>query len=570
MKKSLLCCLTVAAGVTSAFAAEPTLYEGYSFNQISANGRYAVSEVYGTLTVYDLTTGDFKSYGPDEENWGEYSIGLGNCMTTDGSIILASTPESYASYLKDGVWYALVVPDEEMVNLSNGITPDGSRICGSVGLSAMTLEDDVIMQVPAYWDRKGEGYGEYHVLPYPTKDFFGETPQYVTAVAISSDGKTIIGQMTFGSGRMNVPVVYTEDADGKWSYSLPSKALFNPNNIEAVEYPGECPLYPDPADFMSGERKDAYQEAWDNWEWPDAEDYMTAEEKAAFDEAKAKADEEIAVWEEKFSIYQEYQMTVMEESPNFVFNNVLISTDNKYMVSSLVKEVPNDDPLSWSRTKSIYTPCSLNLATGELEVVDTELSLLASGVANDGVILASNGTRSIPMLGYIIKGGEVQAIDDYISSINPSYGEWIKENMTHEVITGYEVDEETEEYYEIIEEVTYTGLPIATPDLSVISIWNNRSWDYDSEYQAESVVFDMTKTTGISVVAAGNKDLSVVNGALVVPAGFATVEIFNVNGACVKTVSGVEGTVKLNLGNGAYIAKGTRADGSVSVIKFAK
>lgn len=565
MKKSLLFCLAVAACVSPAMAQTktPTIYPNASFQHISANGRIVVSDLWGTVTLYDLVEESVTTYDPGDEWLYEYSVGQGNCITADGSILLGSTNNQDAAYLINGEWIQLNVPDENKTNVCNGITPDGARICGSVGLANMTM-DEVIMQVPVFWDRQanGDGYGEYHVLPYPTKDFFGDTPQYVTAVTISDDGKTIVGQVQFSSGFMAVPIVFTEDAEGNWSYSFPTKALFNPNEIPSVENPGESPEYPDARPYMTEENRAAYQEAYDQYLWPDPQDYLTEEGKAEYAAALAKYKTEYDEWQEKFNDFMDYQLTVIEESPNFLFNNVLLSTDGKYIVSTLLKEVPDDDPMAWFPTKTLYTPCSVNIATGELKTVDTDLSLFACGVADNGVILAYNGVESIPMLGYVINGDEVQPIDEYISSKVPSYGEWIKRNMTHEIVVDYD-----DEWNEIYEEVTFTGMPVATPDLSVIAIWNNCPWDYMS---AEGVVFDMSQTSGIAAIAAANKDLSFANGELNIPAGFDSVEIFNLGGACVKTVNGVEGSVKLNLANGVYIAKGTRVDGSVSVIKLTK
>ncbi|MDE5554691.1 MAG: hypothetical protein K2J10_05855, partial [Muribaculaceae bacterium] len=242
MKKSLLFCLAVATCVSPMMAETktPTIYPNASFQHISANGRFIVSELYGTVTIYDLFEDTSEIFDPGEYFENEYSLGLGNCITADGSVILGGTNSLDAAYLENGEWVQLNVPDSNKTNLCNGITADGSRICGSVGLNNMTT-DDVIMQVPAYWNRNanGDGYGECHVLPYPTKDFFGGKPQYVTAVSISNDGKTIVGQVQFSSGFMAAPIVYKEDADGNWSYSSPTKYLFNPNEITAVENPGE-------------------------------------------------------------------------------------------------------------------------------------------------------------------------------------------------------------------------------------------------------------------------------------------------------------------------------------------
>lgn len=575
MKKSLLLCLTLAAGIGSAMAdvAKPKVFPSASFQQITPDGRYIVSELYGDVIIYDLVEGTQREFVRDEDYIYEYSIGGGNCITADGNILLVSTNGSNndAAYIKGDQVFALDVPDSERTNLANGITPDGSRICGSIGLNDLTLEE-VIMQVPVYWDRNadGDGYGECHALPYPTKDFFGETPQYVTAVTISNDGKTIVGQIRFSSGSMCVPVVYTEDDKGEWSYSLPTKHLFNPDGLEPVENPGDAPWPPQYDEYMTPEEKEAYVAAQDEfWSsmgevpWPEPTDYMSEESLAAFNAAEEKYQAEHDVWEEKYDAYQEYSNAVLDASPNFIFNNCILSTDGKYLVSTLESLDPNQDPWSWFQ-QSIYTPCTLNLETGELHKVDTEISCLACGVADDGIIFAHNGVQSTPMTGYVIKNDEVQTIEAYLNGISPEYGEWIEKNMSHEVVVDYDPDT----WEEIYAELTFAGMPVANPDMSVVSFWTTTPWDWDM--MTEGVVFDLSKTGGVTAINVADKNISAgPDGSVIVPDGFAALEVFNLNGVCVKYVSEPNGVVSLNLAGGVYIAKGTRADGSVSVVKLA-
>lgn len=573
MKKSLLFCLAVAACVSPALAETktPTIYPDASFQHISANGQIAVSELYGTITIYNLSTGEQTVFGPDYEAgiYTDYSLGSGNCVTADGSIILGSEGFDKGMYLQDGEWHEVDVPNPDKTNSLNGITPDGSRICGNVGTATMddAYYEDVTMNAPAYWNRNadGKGYGTYNLLPAPKLDFFGRAPQYVKAIAISSDGKTIVGQITDARGMYQYPIVYLQDSDDNWSYILPTEKLFNPDKISMTEYPGESPNKPDPTEFMSGQRKIDYQTAYDNYDWPNPEDYMTDEEKSKYSEAMEEYDTAYEKWSQEWDAWNENYYLIVESSPNFITNNVFLSTDGKKVVTTITKEELSDTPGPWGMPIyiNINTPCSIDIASGELTAVDSEISCAVSGVADNDIILANNEVGSTPMIGYIIKNGEIQTIDEYINSVNHEYGEWIKKNMTHEMsIWDFENEEE------IYVEYTFTGVPVVTPDLSVIAIWNDCSWDEFSF--AESVVFDMSQTSGIASISADNKNLSFANGELIIPAGFASVDVFNASGACVKNVSGAEGSVKLNLANGVYIAKGTRVDGSVSVIKLSK
>lgn len=581
MKKSLLFGLAISACFGTAIAdntnlPQPKLYPDASFQCISADGRYVVSEIYGSVWIYDLTTGEVVEFNQSEQGDDpSYTLGLGNCITADGSILLASTKSNLdAAYYQGGEWHSLEVLNPQHSNMANGITPDGARICGSVGLNAMSF-DDVIMLVPAFWDRNpdGNGYGPCEVLPYPTKDFFGETPQYVTAIAISSDGKTIVGQMIFSSGMMTVPIVYQENEDGLWDYSFPTQSLFNPNKLEPVENPGEGPMMPSYESFMTAEEIEAYKvaeaEYWQTPEtpYPSYEDFMTDEEKDAYAEAMDKYNAEYEVWAEQSDAYWDYANSVLENSPNFVFNNVFISTDSKTIVSTIEQQSIDDDPLAWSPFKTVYRPCSVDIATGELQTYTPGESCLASGVAANGVILAYDVRGTIPMLGYIIKDGESQNVNDYIASVVPEYASWIDENMTHEVAIDYVYDEETDEWEEIYEEVTYGGMPIATPDLSIIAMWNDCPWDYSSS--AESVLFDLKKTSGVAAVSISNNISAGADGTVIVPVGFVSLEVYTLSGACVKTVNEPNGVISLNLPDGVYVAKATRADGTTSVIKVA-
>ncbi|MDE6484079.1 MAG: hypothetical protein K2L14_01625 [Duncaniella sp.] len=573
MKKSLLFILAATAGVSAASAQfkTPVVYPESAIQRISADGHYAISEVLGTIKIYDLEAGTEVAYEVSEDMMQYYSLGHGNCVTPDGGVILGSSiyyPLD-ASYLQNGEWHALNVPSAEKDNLANGITPDGSRICGSVGLNEMTFES-VIMQIPAYWDRNADGtYGEYHVLPYPDKDLFGEVPQYVTAISISADGKTIVGQMTFGSGAMVIPVVYKEDDKGEWSYSLPTKDLFNPEGLEPVENPGDGPMPPSQEDYMTEAELAEYQAAVDAYFanerplYPDYEEFMSEEEKAAYHAAVEAYQVLYDEWQVKWEEYDIYRTSVNDASPNFVFNNCMLSTDGKNIVSTLESVDPNSDPWSWF-AKSIYTPATVDIETGELVKVDTELSLLASGVADDGVILVHNGQSSTPMLAYVVKNGEIQSLVDYLNTLSPEYGQWINKNMSHEVAVDY--DPETWE--EIFEELTFTGIPAATPDMSMVAVWNNSPWDYMEN--AQSVLFDLKGFSGIASVSVAAKNLKVVaKGVISVPEGFSGLQVYNLNGQCVKTVSSPYGLVKLNVAPGAYIVKGTRADGSTSILKVA-
>lgn len=579
MNKTLLF-LAAAAAATPAFGAikAPVIYDNATVQFISANGQYAVSEIYGTLVVYNLKDNSEKAYEADDTHY--YGVGHGRCMTADGNIIIGNTTEACdAAYCEAGEWKQLNVPDPEMTNLANAVTPDGKRICGTIGNHQMTISEDVLMEAPVYWDRQEDGtYGECHLLPYPEKDLFGETPQYVTAINLSDDGKVIVGQVTDCSGAMLYPIVYTQADNGEWSYSLPTKDLFNPDNLPAAKKPGDGPMRPSEEQFMTEVEIAAYQEAlqayydsgYNQELYPNYADYMTDEEKAAFNEAYAAWQTEQAARQEQSDAWYAYFDQVLATSPSFVFNNIMVSPDGKTIASTLIETKENDDPLSWPQFYEVYIPATIDIATGALTKHESEKSIIVSCIAADGTIMAATELGSVPSEGFIIKDGTITTLTDYLNAISPEYGVWLKENMTHEVMTDYVYDEDLEDYVEVYEEVTFTGIPVATPDMKVLAFWNDCPWDMMGF--AQSVVIDLTEEAGISAAEA-DSDTNIAldaDGNLAVGADVVSVAVYDLAGAMVASAENPAGTVALGLNSGVYVVKAVRADGSTAVAKVAK
>lgn len=157
MKKVfLLACLTVAS--TAAMMADvpaPMELDNVFMTALSPNGQYAVSEGTIQLQIFNLATGQVDVV-MDETGMNIPSAGAGNCISNNG-ILVGTTDAMSAQYFKDGEWYDLNVPEDAVgVNLAQAITPDGGRICGTLGLNALSLDDDTMMQVPCIWDATSE------------------------------------------------------------------------------------------------------------------------------------------------------------------------------------------------------------------------------------------------------------------------------------------------------------------------------------------------------------------------------------------------------------------------------
>lgn len=73
MKKSvLLACLCGVAALSSSGFEAPTVYPNASWQGISPDGRYVVSNLYSSMTIIDRTTG--KEYSYEESDAHSYFI----------------------------------------------------------------------------------------------------------------------------------------------------------------------------------------------------------------------------------------------------------------------------------------------------------------------------------------------------------------------------------------------------------------------------------------------------------------------------------------------------------------
>lgn len=571
MKKALLLSGLLMSGVlvSNAFTA-PKEYAGASFQGISPNGRYLASSTYTTVVIYDLQTGQEYEYIGDDITT-SYSEGLGNYVSDTGVVLGSTRTNSDAAYWENGEWHQLAVPDEKKVNLSQGITPDGSRICGNVGVAAISIEGDNLMQIPVYWDRLDDGtYGEYHLLPHPDLDFTGRVPQYVTAISISADGKTIVGQVVDCAGMFCIPIVYQQDDSGNWSYNVMND-LVNPDHLTFPEFPGDGPIAPAKESYMTPEEKAAYQAAYDAYVnsgydvslYPEEDNYLSDEGKAAYEAAMAAYETESAAWDEAYGRFMSVYYSLQETSPVLEQNAMRISPDGKTAYATKEEE-DNSDPMAWFPTV-VYKPMVIDIAEGTAEALDFGKSLMAVSVPTDGVILAGTGIGSTPMEGYIIANGTCTSLLDYLAGFSTELKAWMDEHLTHEAVIGY--DPET--YDPIYGNLTFTGNAVASADLKTFAFWNDCQWGNDYAY---GYVVDLRQFDGIDSAAAELAGVSVgfdAAGNLAVTGDVDTLSLYDLSGRCVFTATSPRGTVACGLASGVYLVRATTAAGVYST-KLAK
>ncbi|MDE6288420.1 MAG: T9SS type A sorting domain-containing protein [Muribaculaceae bacterium] len=573
MKKTLLLLsLGCVSGMMSAEMVAPKIFAPAVFQKMTPDGRYVVSEMYGMVQIFDLV--ENKSYDYFDENANDmWSVGIGNSFNEQCVLVGSAQTESNAAYWQNGKWYSLPLTGEEKnTNIANAITPDGSRICGTVSIVEMTL-DDATMTVPVLWQRNAEGtYDNYIVLPHPEADHTGRAPQYISAISISPDGKAVAGTVTDCQGRLITPIVYTENENGEWSYSLPMSQFINPENIEIPENPGEYPEWPDAKKYMTPEEVAAYEAAYDEWvqnfyqgDMPEYADYMTAEEKAQYEAAYTAWQEEAAVFEEKQTVYLDALEEICNTSVSCLDNNVFFSPDGKSIAVTAVTFVP--DPDSWipGGTKDVDHVWTIDLASGAIQKYE-DCEAHVNNWYPDGTIVAWGNLWGENPESYLLKDGKSTSFYDYLTSINPELKAWVDENMKH-VVEIY--DWETEEV--IQQEGIYVGVPVFSADMKTVASFTSTS-AWAPELMYEGYVFDLAQFDGVnSAVAAADLQVSLNEaGDIVVNGVAATLEVYNLQGVCVASAANVSGVVNVNLANGVYVVKAVSAAGVVNVAKVVK
>lgn len=579
MKKILLFAIVASMATSSVNAQEPKVYTNEAFSGMSPNGNYAVSVMYDYVAIYNLITGEKDEY-PEG-----YRAGNGNAISNTGVVVGSSSFEK-ACYWKGGQWYEIESTAEYNMSYANGITPEGTRIVGSVSPESYAGDYEGLMLTPCYWDVKADGtLSEFHRLPYPDKDLTGRTPQYITAIRISNDGKTIAGQMLDYTGYVCQPVIYQQDENGDWSYTLIHDELFHPENIVLPEYPGDDGPTTDPYAFMTPEEQAAYDQALEDWnatgEWdystyPNQTDYMGEESMAAYEAALAVYEE----WDEKFNAYMEAYNELCEAVPTFSFNNVLMSSDGKTYATTHTY-----DAMDWTTWETIseYTPYVFSLENDTYKTYpNDDVNLILTSITDNGTLLAQKqASMEEPFAtAYILPAGaeKFETLYDYFTTANASLAEWIKENMTHEY-EAYDMD--TWEPY--MAEAVATGVPFTNPDMSIITTyvenfwydWGSFDWENDNPDDVPgyySYVFHPDFTTGLASISNGKDAASVSGqkgGMLLFKGEVANATVYNLNGAKVYTVEAPEAMVATGLGTGVYVVKVVATNGTVTFAKVA-
>lgn len=567
MKKVLLLSAVAAMSAAAVNAIEPQVLDDVMITKLSPDGNLAVSDMNGVVTIFDFANDKTYEYGMDEETYVSYTTGLGNAISSTG-IIVGGKGDENPAYWENGEWKMLPVSEVSGVYGPNGITPDGGVICGivpSTSTGATTI-------LPAIWTRNDDGsYSDYKILPHPSKDFSGRDPQYITAVCISNDGKTIAGQIQDYSGILPQPIVYRMNDKNEWEYELIHPEMINVGNVEFPEWSPE-PYRPEPEDFMTPENLAAYEEAYQtyiqNGNNPDLmpypSEYMTPEEIAAFEEAAAIYNE----WLEKDNAIGDIVWSLPDEgAAMFVYNNVALSGNGKYYGTTAQFIIDGEYK---------YMPIIFDLETGDFTKHSADKDISITFVADNGNALAGTVMDYFsisPMQAYALKSGEdtfVPLID--FLAYSPVTVDWMKKNMSHDGVATGEYDEEGS----LILEDNYmiTGMPTANADMSVIATWTTSDlWDIDNWEKPFAYSYLLTpglNPTGIALPVDGaNLAIAIVDGAIMLNGDAASVAVYDLNGRLVMNVANPGAKVETTLASGFYIVKAVAANGEAVTVKAA-
>lgn len=468
MKKILLLSGISTIGL-AAFAAdvpEPLKLVDAYIQNISPNGKYAVSNLNSdALSLYDLETGEVYRYATKGEyDIEQYRFGLGKCFSDNG-IFVGGRTDGSAEYWKNGEWHSLSIAGKEsFVNGANAISNDGSRICGILGSGEFSYNSDVLMSVPCIWNAEGDGYGEPVVLPYPERDVLGTVPQYVKAIDISGDGKTIIGEIVASTGMLSYPVIYKEDGEGNWSYEIPHADLLKPEGFVLPENPGEYtgePPYPQL--YMTNEQAEAYGAAMEKYwngelnEEPDCLDYMSGEDKDHYLAVLAEYEE----WEKKLEAWNEALDELSEYYPSYQDNSMRISNDGLTYGCTISKGSIGP----WGGGSFTNNVWIFDMNSDKITKYDQQDNLCLSYLANGGVCVASTPTgMSDSSNSFILKDDEVTGMYEWMNSRMPEYASWMKQNME------FEYHSFDDDWNPVLKKEFMTGHAVSTPDLSIMAL----------------------------------------------------------------------------------------------------
>ena len=513
MKKTLLALsgLIVPMAMIAQNGIEPIDASGLYLIKISPNGQY-IGNMSGDAGIYSLETRELTSYS-------EAALGLGNTIANNG-VAVGEVNDS-----------PVIMKDGEMVRPANyldywfcdfnAINSDASKVVGLINNSK-----GAVMYVPFIADMDASGnLSDPTILPYPDVDLFGAAPQFVTAVWVSDDGKTVAGQVCDNIGYYVYPIIYQQDEAGEWSYYLPSEPLFNPDKIEIPANPWSTePAWPDPTQFMSGALKQAYEEAYEAYingtgAAPEPEQYMTDSEYDAYAEAVETYNDWFYSQQANINAFFAAYNKVIATSPTFSLNDMALQASGELMCQH--GGVINDDNQMEGKL-FCFTPADKGIKIME----GPDPVAVPRQILPDGTLVVSRPLMAGPNTWFLMPGSEeFITVQEYLEPNYPELAEYIDQRYPGG-----------------------NGLVSVSDDFSVISggVFVTELAEYDEDadlpYYYYSYILAGLQPAGVESIVAENTD--------------GLYRVYNLKG--VKVLETKDGSQLNSLAKGIYIVNGKK------------
>lgn len=552
--------LAAAIGLTflsaaAADADEPQRIFGEALSGVSADGTWVAGQIEdGSVIIRNLATDEVWTYFAAGLN--NYYIGYGSPVSNIG-VVAGATTTSNAAYWENGKWTLLPVPNRDFISNAVSVTPDGSIICGGVGMAGMGTDTESTMLFPALWYRQADGtYSDPLILPHPDRDLTGRAPQYISAIAISDDGKTVAGEITDYFGAVTEPLVYICDNEANWTCRRLGVEMLNPSGIVFPEWPGGLDddiLMPTQEWYMTPEQIQAFIDAFNDWDNtgdpPRYEDFMTPEQIAEYQEAMQEYLEVFLPWQEDYNNFMQVYMQYARQAASFARNGSRLSPDGKLFV-----------------TGSGGRPVIFNLDNDEVTLLRSNQRTSVTCITADYSILAyvsaagaDIGTYKAYIYPQMAEGGML--LEDYIRELNPDLYDWMEEYLLQEVIIGLNADDSF-----ATQEMLCTGIPVATPDLAMIVTNNSTaSWLDTPTEDYVSVLLPMDYSESGENAVEGIMAEGAWKGATVYSLEGNTVCVLEY---CASLPELTETLKAMRLAHGVYVAKTKLADGTSKAFKI--
>lgn len=458
------------------------LFQGECIHSFSSNGEWMVSELEAerSLLIRNLVTGQIWTYFSDGmDNGIDYTLCMTRDVSDDGTVI--AEVQNVPSYWKNGKWTKLNGAEGAMAAIIGAITPDGSVIVGSVSSSTSRVT------YPCVWYRQEDGtYGDIQFLPSPARNSVENGAQYVNANAISDDGKTIAVCYRSGSGFNNIPYVYMQDENGKWTSKPLGDTLIQEAYKDLPKSPGgyRGPSAPNFEAYMTPEEIEEFYKASDDWvneQYANgisedeilvggyllAAEFMSEENRRKYEPLAQAFANAYLPWAKAMAEYNAQLDAVAEKMISFEFNNVFISPDGKYVYATAYKSKMEDPTNPEYGMVDYHAPVRFDVATGEATLYPFEYDMMITCITEDYSILGWDFDRDLYLYrpAYIIPGGttEVIEIPEYFNDMGNAYAyEWFEENLYQEVLIGF-----TQTGAYMWDDKWCVGKPVATPDMSL-------------------------------------------------------------------------------------------------------